>query len=60
MLAKELAPQNINVNCIAPGLVYINPDRIVNLENMTPEQREEHEKLIDWIPTRPVDQPATN
>lgn len=56
-LALELAPQNINVNCIAPGLVYTNPDRIVNPEDMTPEQREEHERLIDGIPARRVGRP---
>jgi len=56
-LAKELAAQNINVNCIAPGLVYTNPDRIVKPEDMTPEQRKEHEELIDWIPARRVGKP---
>lgn len=56
-LALELAPQNINVNCIAPGLVYTNPDRIVKPEDMTPEQLEEHKKLIDWIPARRVGKP---
>lgn len=56
-LALELAPQNINVNCIAPGLVYTNPDRVVKPEDMTPEQLEEHKKLIDWIPARRVGTP---
>jgi len=56
-LAKELAAQNINVNCIAPGLVYTNPDRIVKPEDMTPEQRAEREKTLDSIPARRIGTP---
>jgi len=56
-LALELAPQNINVNCIAPGLVYTNLDRIVNLEDMTPEQRANREKTLASIPARRIGKP---
>jgi len=56
-LAKELAGQNINVNCIAPGLVYTYPERILKPEDMTPEQKEEYDKLIDWIPARHIGRP---
>jgi 3-oxoacyl-[acyl-carrier protein] reductase len=56
-LAKELAAQNINVNCVAPGLVYTNLDRIVKPEDMTPEQRAEREKTLDSIPARRIGTP---
>jgi 3-oxoacyl-[acyl-carrier protein] reductase len=56
-LAKELAAQNINVNCVAPGLVFTNLDRIVKPEDMTPEQRAEREKTLDSIPARRIGTP---
>jgi 3-oxoacyl-[acyl-carrier protein] reductase len=56
-LAKELAALNINVNCVAPGLVYTNLDRIVKPEDMTPEQRAEREKTLDSIPARRIGTP---
>ena len=56
-LAKELAAQNINVNCVAPGLVFTNLDRIVKPEDMTPEQRVEREKTLDSIPARRIGTP---
>jgi 3-oxoacyl-[acyl-carrier protein] reductase len=56
-LAKELAVLNINVNCVAPGLVYTNLDRIVKPEDMTPEQRAEREKTLDSIPARRIGTP---
>jgi 3-oxoacyl-[acyl-carrier protein] reductase len=56
-LAKELAALNINVNCVAPGLVFTNLDRIVKPEDMTPEQRAEREKTLDSIPARRIGTP---
>jgi len=49
-LAKELAPLNINVNCIAPGLVNSYPERSVKPEEMTPQQKAEQEKTLADIP----------
>jgi NAD(P)-dependent dehydrogenase (short-subunit alcohol dehydrogenase family) len=56
-LAKELAAQNINVNCIAPGLIYTRPERIIRLQDMTPEEEAEHEKFINSIPAKRVGVP---
>ena len=56
-LAKELAAQNINVNCIAPDLVNTHPERTVKLENMTLQQKFEHEKVLDSIPARRIGTP---
>ena len=53
-LAKELAAQNINVNCVAPGLVFTNLDRIVKPEDMTPEQKANRERTLDSIPARRI------
>jgi len=56
-LAKELAAKNINVNCVAPGLVNSYPERTVKPEDMTPEQRAEHEKTLEDIPARRIGTP---
>ena len=56
-LALELAPQNINVNCVAAGLVNSYPERAVKPEDMTPEQRANHEKTLDSIPARRMGKP---
>ena len=57
-LAKELAAQNINVNCVAPDLVNTYPERRVKLENMTPQQKAEHEKILGSIPARRIGTPT--
>jgi len=56
-LAKELAGLNINVNCVAPGLVNSCPERTVKPEDMTPEQRAEHERTLESIPARRIGTP---
>jgi NAD(P)-dependent dehydrogenase (short-subunit alcohol dehydrogenase family) len=56
-LAKELAGQNINVNCIAPGLVFTDPNREVDLDKMAEEERKRYQDLIDWIPAGRVGRP---
>jgi NAD(P)-dependent dehydrogenase (short-subunit alcohol dehydrogenase family) len=53
-LAKELATQNINVNCVAPDLVNTYPERRLKVENMTPKQKSDHEKILDSIPARRI------
>jgi len=53
-LAKELGPLNINVNCVAPGLVRSRPEHATRLEDMTPEQRAENEKTLNEIPARRI------
>lgn len=49
-LAKELAPLNINVNCIAPGLIDTYPEERPPFEEMTSEQKIEEQKILDSIP----------
>lgn len=56
-LALELAAQNINVNCVAPGLINTYPDRMVKPEDMTPEQRANYEKTINSIPAKYIGKP---
>ena len=56
-LAKELAAQNINVNCVAAGLVNSYPERAVKPEDMTPEQRANRERTLDSIPARRIGTP---
>lgn len=57
-LAKEVGPYNINVNCIAPGVI-ISGERIKKIvEDLSPQ---EYEKLMDDIPLRrlgTIDDPA--
>jgi len=56
-LAKELAAQKINVNCVAAGLVNSYPERAVKPEDMTPEQRANRERTLDSIPARRIGTP---
>ena len=56
-LALELSTFNINVNCVAPGLVYTHPERIIKPEKMTPEQKVEHEEILKSIPVRRIGKP---
>jgi 3-oxoacyl-[acyl-carrier protein] reductase len=56
-LAKELAAFNINVNCVAPGLVDTYSERRAEPEDITPEQRAEHEKTLESIPARRLGAP---
>ncbi len=56
-LAKELAAFNINVNCVAPGLVNTYPERRIKPEDMTPDQRIDYEKTLDSIPARRIGTP---
>jgi 3-oxoacyl-[acyl-carrier protein] reductase len=56
-LAKELAALNINVNCVAAGLVNSYPERAVKPEDMPPEQRANREKTLDSIPARRIGTP---
>jgi len=56
-LAKELAQYNINVNCVAPGLVDTYPERRIKPEDMTAEQRAEFEEILDSIPARRIGTP---
>ena len=56
-LAKELAAFNINVNCVAPGLVDTYPERRAEPEDITPEQRADHEKTLESIPARRLGAP---
>jgi 3-oxoacyl-[acyl-carrier protein] reductase len=56
-LAKELAALNINVNCVAPGLVRTRSEGKNELRDMTPEQRAEYEKTIESIPARRIGTP---
>jgi NAD(P)-dependent dehydrogenase (short-subunit alcohol dehydrogenase family) len=56
-LAVELSAFNINVNCVAPGLVYTHPEIIIEPEKMTPEQRAEHEEILKSIPVRRIGRP---
>jgi len=51
-LAKELGPLNINVNCVAPGLVRSRPERMAGAEEMTAEQRAEYERTLESIPLK--------
>jgi len=56
-LAKELGPLNINVNCVAAGLVRSRPEHATLPEHMTPEQRIELEKTLSEIPARRIGTP---
>jgi 3-oxoacyl-[acyl-carrier protein] reductase len=56
-LAKELGPLNINVNCVAAGLVRSRPEHATPPENMTSEQRTELEKTLSEIPARRIGKP---
>ena len=56
-LAVELAAQNINVNCIAPGLVYTGKERVVKSEDMTPEEEAEFKEFIDSVPAKRLGTP---
>jgi 3-oxoacyl-[acyl-carrier protein] reductase len=56
-LAKELGPLNINVNCVAPGLVRSRPEHTARLEDMTPEQKAEQEETLSEIPARRIGVP---
>jgi NAD(P)-dependent dehydrogenase (short-subunit alcohol dehydrogenase family) len=56
-LAVELSEFNINVNCVAPGLVYTRPERIIEPGQMTPEQRTEHEEILKSIPVNRIGRP---
>jgi NAD(P)-dependent dehydrogenase (short-subunit alcohol dehydrogenase family) len=56
-LAKELASVNINVNCVAPGLVDTYPERRPRPEDMSPEQRDEYEGVLESIPARRIGTP---
>ena len=49
-LALQLAPVNINVNCVAAGLINTYPERRVPEDQMTPEQKAAHEKTLESIP----------
>jgi len=55
-LAKELAPFNINVNCVAPGLVDTS-GRVVKPEEMTPQQRADAEEELKSIPAGRIGKP---
>ncbi len=55
-LAKELAPLNINVNCVAPGLVDTS-GREVKPEEMTPEQRAASEEELKSVPAGRIGKP---
>ncbi len=55
---KGAGSPKINVNCVAPGLVYTYSKRIDNPDEMTLEQRKEYEKLMDWIPAKRVETPT--
>lgn len=57
-LAKELAAFNINVNCVAAGLINTYPERSVNPEDMNPEQKAEYMKTLDSIPARRIGVPT--
>lgn len=56
-LAKELAGLNINVNCVAPGLVNSYPERTRSLDEMSPEQRAEQHKTLESIPAGRIGTP---
>ena len=53
-LAYELAPFNINVNCVAPGLVDTYQEGDVRREEMSQEQRAEHKRILESIPARRI------
>jgi 3-oxoacyl-[acyl-carrier protein] reductase len=56
-LALELAPQNINVNCIAPGLIYTGKERTVNSRELTHEEEADFKEFINSVPARRLGTP---
>jgi 3-oxoacyl-[acyl-carrier protein] reductase len=57
-LAMELAPHNINVNCIAPGLVYTGKESTVKPRDMTPEEEAGYREFIDSVPAKRLGTPG--
>ena len=57
-LALELAGQNINVNCIAPGLVYTGKGRGANSRGMTREEEADYAEFIDSVPAKRLGTPG--
>jgi 3-oxoacyl-[acyl-carrier protein] reductase len=55
-LALELAPHNINVNCIAPGLIYTGK-RGAKFQDITPEEEADYKEFIDSVPARRLGTP---
>jgi len=56
-LAKELGPLNINVNCVAAGLVRSRVEHATSPNDLTGEQRTELEKTLSEIPMRRIGNP---
>jgi 3-oxoacyl-[acyl-carrier protein] reductase len=56
-LALELAASNINVNCIAPGLVYTGKGREVNSQVMTAEEEADYKEFINSVPAKRLGTP---
>uniref|UniRef100_A0A8D2HJB0 Dehydrogenase/reductase 2 n=1 Tax=Urocitellus parryii TaxID=9999 RepID=A0A8D2HJB0_UROPR len=50
-LAVELAPKNIRVNCLVPGLIKTDFSRVVSTEKK--EERKERERVIEQLSRKP-------
>ena len=56
-LALELAELNINVNCVAPGLVYTGKGRAATSQDMTPEEEADYAEFIESVPAKRLGTP---
>ena len=56
-LALELAEHNINVNCVAPGLVYTGKGRAATSQGMTPEEEADYAEFIESVPAKRLGTP---
>jgi 3-oxoacyl-[acyl-carrier protein] reductase len=56
-LALELAELNINVNCVAPGLVHTGKGRAAMSEVMTPEEKADYAEFIESVPAKRLGTP---
>ena len=57
-LALELAAENINVNCIAPGLVHTGKGKAAKSQGMTPEEEADYAEFIESVPAKRLGTPG--